>query len=703
MRPLLLTAFAALALLSAPAVAAPPRSAQPSAARQNGQKPMFRARVGTSGPALSLTLPATTGFWPAGADLSKPAAAPELKYPVSAIPAALRENAHAVLRADEERVTVKSTSRLVHTVHRAVTVLDAGGDDFGRFVVGYDQLNSLSYLRGAVYDGAGRLLHQLRATEMHDQGMGGAGGNLLTDVRMRLADLRQPATPYTVEFDYEIVSDNLLFYPAWQPQEEAGLAVEQATLHVTTPAGQPLRYQERQLPAGVTAARTETNGEQAYQWELRNLPALDDDEPAAPPLSLTAPAVVLAADAFVVQGHAGSQATWQRLGLWNYELNAGRDQLSPLMLAKVQALVHDAPDVRTRIRRVYELLQSSTRYVSVQLGIGGWQTAPATAVGTAGYGDCKALSNYTKALLAAAGVPAYVALVGAGSDHPDVTLDFPASQFNHVILCAPLAATKTAPADTVWLECTSQTEPFNYLGSFTGNRHALLLTPLGGQLVATPRYTARDNRRERHLDLFLDALGNATASVRTLRTGQMQDSYAQLLHESPAEQKKVVIDNLSLPTFTLTKLNLVAGAPAAVPTIIETLGLSLPAYAPPAGKRVFLNPNLLSRLPALPPVVGSRQAAVWLPTASLQADTVRLHLPVGFRPETLPAALQFSSPYGTYASQFVALPDGTVQYIRRLELRRVRLPAAAYPGYVDFRRKVSIADKAQVVLVKTDA
>lgn len=707
MRPLYVTSAAGLllALLSGPAARATGSGAAPVFA----PKAAHRAATATSAaaiptpPARAKVAPLAPAARQAGV---RAGVASDLKYPVSAIPAALRENAHAVLRADDELVTVKNSSRLVHTVHRVVTVLDAAGDDFGRYVVQYDQLNALSYLRGAVYDGAGRLLHQLRATDVKDQGVGSAGGNLLTDIRVRQADLRQPAGPYTVEFDYEIVSDNLLFYPAWQPQDEAGLAVEQATLHVTTPATLPLRYQERRLPTGVTAARSDANGQQTYQWELRALPALDDDEPAAPPLSSTAPAVLLAADAFVVQGHAGSQASWQRLGLWNYELNAGRDQLPPALAAKVLALVKDAPDARARIRRVYEMLQGSTRYVSVQLGLGGWQTAPATAVSTAGYGDCKALSNYTKALLGAAGVPAYVALVGAGREQPDVTPSFPVSHFNHAILCAPLAATKTAPADTVWLECTSQTDAFNYLGSFTGNRHALLLTPQGGQLVATPRYTAQDNRRERRLDVFLDAMGNATASVRTLRTGQEQDHYAQLLHElDPAEQKKYVTEHLNLPTFTLTRFSLAAGVQTAKstgPAVIETLGLSLPAYAPPAGKRVFLTPNLLSRLPALPPAVGARQAAVWLPTASLQADTVRLHLPVGFRAETLPAALQFSTPYGTYASQFTALPDGTVQYVRRLELRRVQLPATAYPGYVDFRRKVSFADKAQVVLVKTD-
>lgn len=629
-------------------------------------------------------------------------AAPAPKYAVADIPATLREGAHAVVRANDEVVTVKSAGRLVHTVHRVITVLDAAGDEHGRFGVGYDGLNALSYLRGAVYDADGRLLHQLRPAEIHDQGASEADGSFMSDVRTRYADLRQPGTPYTVEFDYEVVSDNTLFYPDWQPQEAEGVAVEKATLRVSVPAALPLRYQEQHLPAGCAVAHTTVAGQEVYEWKLVNLPAVDEEEDA-PPLTDLTPAVALAPGAFEVQGHQGSCATWQGLGQWSYALNAGRDVLPPATLAKVQALVRDAPDARTRAQRVYELVQSSTRYVSVQLGLGGWQTFPASAVAGNGYGDCKALSNYTHALLAAAGVPAYVALVGAGAEHGDLRADFPSSQFNHAILCAPLVGKGGRP-DTLWLECTSQTEAFGYMGSFTGNRHALLVTPDGGKLVATPRYGTAENRRERRLDLYLDATGSATATVRTLRTGQEQDVYAQLLHElGPVEQKKYVTNRLRLPTFTLTRFNLAAQPVGTLPGIVENLALTLPGFAPPSGKRVFISPNLLSHLPALPAQVGERQADLWLPRASLHADTVRLHLPAGFRPENLPAAVQLSTPYGTYASQYTTLPDGTILYVRRLELKRGRMPKTAYTGYVDFRRKISVADKAQVVLLKTES
>jgi hypothetical protein len=635
-------------------------------------------------------------------------AAPAPKYPADAIAPALRQNAHAVVRAYDETVVIKSASQLVQTVHKVVTVLnEAGSDEYGQLAVDYDALNHISYLRGAVYDAQGQLLHQLRPAEVHDQGLGSAGGSLMTDVRMRYADLRQPTTPYTVEFDYEIVSENTLFYPNWQPQHAENLALEGATLQVTTPTALPLRFEEQLLPAGAASAPVATATQTTYRWQLPAAPAVEE-EPLAPSLAEQLPAVHLAPASFTVQGHAGSLASWQSLGQWVYQLGQGRDALPPALTARMAQLLITAPDPRERARKVYEFLQGSTRYISVQLGLGGWQTAPAASVATGGYGDCKALSNYTCALLKAAGLPAYVALVGAGADHADVRASFPSSQFNHAILCLPLAAHGTVAADTVWLECTSQTEAFGYMGTFTGNRHALLLTPAGGRLVATPRYGAQANSQQRHTDLWLDGSGGAKATVRTRRLGLAQDRYAQLLHEAdPNEQKKYVSNRLRLSHFTITSLRLAAAPTNTLPGVVETMGLELASVGTTAGRRLLLTPNLLGRLGTLPAQVGQRQTPLALPDASLYQDTVRLHVPTGFRVENLPLPTQLTTDYGTYSSTCTALPDGTLQYVRQLETRRpagnATLPAARYADYQDFRRKVSQADNAQVVLVKTDA
>ncbi|MBC8083023.1 MAG: DUF3857 domain-containing protein [Hymenobacter sp.] len=626
-------------------------------------------------------------------------AGPAPKYPVADMPAALRENAHAVVRLADETLLVKSAGRTIETVRRAVTIFDDAGAGFARKVVYYDQLNAVSYLRGFVYDADGRLLRTLKASDIKDISLSD-GFSLASDGRGRVADLRQPQYPYTAEFEYEINSTNTLFYSTWQPQPTGQLAVERAVFRVLTPPELPLRYQERDLPAGTAVVRGTGPGNlQAYEWSVRNLPAVED-EPDGPPVSETTPVVFTAPSQFEVQGHLGTLTSWQTLGLWNYQLNAGRDELPAAVRAKVAALVEGVSDERARIRNVYEWLQANTRYVSVQLGIGGWQTFPAASVAANGYGDCKALTNYCQALLKAAGVSAYCALVRA--DAEDLRTEFPSQQFNHVVLCVPLL--KAARRDTVWLECTSQTNAFGYMGSFTGNRHALLITPQGGKLVRTPRYGAPDNRRERLADIYLDAQGSATASIRTRRTGLEQDDYAALAGlANTADQKKALAEYLPLASFTIGKLTYATNHRGPVPVLTETLGLTLPGWANVSGKRAFLTPNLLSLSPALPPGAGERRTAIWLDNAFSYADTVRIHVPAGFKPESLPAPVQLTTAFGTYSSQVQPLPDGTLLYVRRLLMPRTRFARTEYPAYQDFRRRISTADKAQVVLVKTES
>ncbi|MCB2408542.1 DUF3857 domain-containing protein [Hymenobacter lucidus] len=619
-------------------------------------------------------------------------------YAVADLPAALRENAHAVVRYEEQTLVVKSVSRTVETNRHAVTILDEAGADWATQLVYYDQLNTVSYLRGTVYDAAGKVIRQLRAADVRDFSLSD-GFSLASDGRGRAADMRQANYPYTVEYEYEVVSTNPLFYSSWYAQPKEQLAVEKSTFRVVTPTNLPLRYKEQHLPSGASVVHTAEGGMEIYEWQVQNLAAVEEEHDAPPVAELT-PAVFTAPTEFEVQGHHGTLNSWQTLGQWNYDLNAGRDELPAAMKARIASLVQGETDERARIRKVYEFLQANTRYISIQLGIGGWQTFPASSVAANGYGDCKALTNYCKALLQAADVKAYCALVRA--DEPDIRTDFPSSQFNHVILCVPL--TKAAKADTVWLECTSQTNQFNYMGSFTGNRHALLLTPAGGKLVRTPRYGVAENRRERRADVYLDAQGNATATVRTLRTGLEQDNFNALFHSlAPAEQKKRVADILPLANFSITKFSLAPGAPTGLPTMVENLGLALPNFAPPSGRRVFLSANLLSRWSSLPAAVGERQADIWLDNAFTHSDTIRIHVPAGMKPESLPAPVKLTTAFGTYSSQVLALPDGTLQYVRQLRMPLTHFSRTEYAAYVEFRRKISAADKAPVVFVKTDS
>src|SRR5688500_6689727 len=87
------------------------------------------------------------------------------------------------------------------------------------------------------------------------------------------------------------------------------------------------------------------------------------------------------------------------------------------------------------------------------------------------------------------------------------SVDFLYKSSNHVICAVPLAK------DTIWQECTSQDNAAGYMGSFTGNRHAMMITEDGGKVVKTPSYSKTDNSITSNLSATLDAAGKMTVNV----------------------------------------------------------------------------------------------------------------------------------------------------------------------------------------------
>lgn len=150
-----------------------------------------------------------------------------------------------------------------------------------------------------------------------------------------------------------------------------------------------------------------------------------------------------------------------------------RDVLDVSTIEKIKSLVAGVTNPIEKAKIVYKFVQDKTRYISVQIGIGGWEPIAANQVDKVGYGDCKGLTNYTKALLDAVGITSYFTLVYAQQKR-NIVKDFSSMQGNHAILNIP------NNGNDIWLECTSQTISFGFLGDFTDDRDVLVVTPEGG-------------------------------------------------------------------------------------------------------------------------------------------------------------------------------------------------------------------------------
>lgn len=616
------------------------------------------------------------------------------QYPVSAIPATLLKNANAVQR--EELMTVKIVdTRDVRYLHRVVvTILNENGDKYGGFYHSYDKYREIKDVSGALYDAQGNQLRKLRQSDVRDLSAV-SDMSLMDDNRVKTHNFYHKVYPYTVAYEVEYRYRFTAFIPSWVPQSVSQYAVEQSKLEITVPEGYDLRYRQFQYP-GQPAQRTE-KGSKIWTWEVKHLPAMTP-EPFAGPLRDRSTIVYLAPSKFSWADYEGDMSTWSDFGRFQASLNQGRNVLPDNIKAAVAGIVAQAKTDEEKIRLLYEYMQKNTRYISIQLGIGGWQPFDATYVATKGYGDCKALSNYMQALLAAAGIRSHYTLVHAGEEETDFMEDFTVDQFNHIILCVPRAK------DTTWLECTSQTSPAGYLGSFTNDRPVLLVTEQGGKLVRTPAYPADQNLQARRIAAQADETGNLQLTCTTRYTGLQQDDYHNLVNYLNKEkQLEYVKERLKLPSFDIRQLQYTEHAAARpVPEMEESLELTVPNYASVTGKRLFITPNILTRESRKLSADSTRRSDIYLRTPYRDTDTVEITVPAGYTPEAMFPEVQLSTPFGSYFAK-VSVNGNKILYVRRVEMKSGRFPAKDYPALEAFFNQIYKSDRSRVVLVKKEA
>ncbi|MHA6246999.1 DUF3857 domain-containing protein [Pontibacter sp. CAU 1760] len=604
-------------------------------------------------------------------------------------PVALAKDANIIIHNEETVFRVNSISSGTTTYTVKLTILNKHGNHRAKLPVYYNKLTKVNRLEGTSYDQSGKKIKALKNKDVLDISAVD-GGSLFTDHRVKVANLQHTVYPYTVEFAYELTTENMLFYPGFTPLDEERLAVEKASFEVQLPKGAPLRYLESNMPTGVK--RGGTAAHDTYTWQVQNLKPMET-EPYGPELHELVPQVRTAPADFEVEGYKGNMESWESFGRWIHQLNQGRDALPEETKQQLVALTAKAKTQEEKVRTVYDYLQGKTRYVSIQLGIGGWQPFEANFVDSKGYGDCKALTNYTQAMLTAVGVNSFHALIRAGDDASEIKADFPSAQFNHDILCVPMAQ------DTLWLECTSQTEAAGYSGSFTGGRHALLITPEGGKLVKTTAYKAPDNAQIRHIRVKLDEQGNGNANITTRYTGQQQEARHQVIHSmQPDEQRKWLYKQVKLPSFEINTYALEQKKDR-LPVVTEQLDLSLRQCATISGKRLFITPNLMNKWTYAPSQKAERLTEVVRDMAFLDVDTVVFDLPAGYAVEFLPKAAVHTTPFGEYKAS-VEVKGQQVIYLRSLQMAKGRYSPASYSQMVEFMNNIIKADAQQVVFVK---
>jgi hypothetical protein len=602
------------------------------------------------------------------------------------IPDSLKKNAHLVVRESQISFDLSSPTKAIMKVHEVMTILDPQGK-IGLVFVGYSSsFHKLEDANILVYDEHGK---QIQRIKQKDMSVDGFGEGLVDDGTATYFVVSAAGYPITVEKDYTETFKETESYPNFV-LNNIERSIQESDYVLTMPRTMTARYHNHLLNLQPQISDADKDN-RTYTWKATGIKAAEEEEGAPEGLI---PTVYVAPAQFQMAGYTGDMSSWLSFGKWVYDLNKDALTLPEPSRQMYRDMVKDAPTDMDKARIIYHYLQKNFRYVSIQLGIGGQRSFPATFTEKKKYGDCKALSTYMCACLDAVGVKSYTALINSGERSQPIDPSFPEDLFDHVILCIP------QHKDSVWLECTSSHTDFAVLGAFTENRNALLITEQGGVLVHTPSSTVTENRRSAITQVNLSEDGSGKADVSFNATGENKfEELSSLYEESHDNQKKYLVEYLDFPQPDDFSVNL---EQVDSPLLKTHLTLSLekvPEFT--AGSKMFLNPRLYHLWSHHLPAAEHRTKNYYLTCPFIDSDTTCYQLPEGYVVDELPKGKTLSCPYASYTSNYWYDPARKAVFsYAALTLKERMIPASDFLVFRNFFSSVVEDETEKIVINK---
>jgi tetratricopeptide (TPR) repeat protein len=448
-----------------------------------------------------------------------------------------REGAPVAMLFYEVRLSFDDAGRMSRTVRRAYRIVDANSDpswsEVAETWLPWHQNRPQMRARVVAADGQE---HRLDPHVLAEAAAGGKDPVIFEDRRLLRGPLPAIGAGAVVEEEETVVDSAPLFDRGVVVREELAMQmpVAHARLEVEAPAGMPLRYASRLLPA-VAPQRATSGGRQRLVFDFRPLPAAKTPPPGLPPEASGVPEIELATAASwqdVAQAYSqivDRSLAGADLAAWLHETSgAGADQAA---VAQSEMIAH----LVTRMDAI--------RYTGVELGEGEIVPRRPDETLSRRFGDCKDKAVLLVAALRALDIPAYVALLAAGETAQGVDPALPGfGAFNHAIVFVP-------GSPPLWID---PTDPFARSGDLpTGDqgRRALVAAPGVSALLLTPVAPASENAVVKTREFFLADLGPARVVETYEYAGEAERREREIVAGSNAEELRKANDEHAQKAF----------------------------------------------------------------------------------------------------------------------------------------------------------
>lgn len=268
---------------------------------------------------------------------------------------------------------------------------------------------------------------------------------------------------------------------------KAGICLKEE-FEIDVPANLAVKLADTDFPPLIT----DDTGRRTYLYstshlkkeEEEEIPAWEKDFNGAAPPTL----------------RVSSFTSWADVGAWYGGLQQPRVHVTPEIRAKADELTKGKSADAEKIRAIYDFVASRFRYIGVDLGAGRYTPHSAEEVLANRYGDCKDKHTLFAALLEAAGIHAFPALVSSGYK---LDLRMPSgSLFDHVITAIPQGDS------FLFLDTTPEVAPYGMLLRQLRDRQVLVIPTDGpARLVRTPSDPPFLSGEKYRMDSSIDSNG----------------------------------------------------------------------------------------------------------------------------------------------------------------------------------------------------
>ncbi len=610
------------------------------------------------------------------------------EYKIQTISDSLKDHANAVIRLNQIDIVISSQRSMNIKTKRVITILNENGLDAIDAVESYDKRTTVRAIEATVFDLNGKEIKKIKRKDFKDQSAVG-GGTLFSDNRYLYLEYTPIQYPFTILFESEIETSTTAFIPPWYPIQGYFVSIEKSILNVSYPDNLGFKKMEFNF-ANYKIDKTIDSRIQ-LSYSVSNIQA-QKQEDYSPDFSAIFPKLMMGLELFHLEGVDGNAKSWKEFGQWySDKILEGTTSLSEETKIRIKALIGNEQDPLAKAKLIYNYVQQKVRYISIQVGIGGWKPMLASDVDRLGYGDCKALTNYTRALLSIADVPSYYTILYGESKKKNIEPDFVSMQGNHVILAIPIGDSYT------WLECTSQEDPFGYQGVFTDDRMVLIVKPEGGELVRTKIYEDGGNTQSSLGNYTLSSVGDFSGKISIISEGSQYSSKSVLENLSLIDKEMHYKEYWStINNLKINKTSLFNDKEKICFT--ENVDIDAINYGRINNGKMMFAVNAFNQYKGNIKRIRNRKNPFEIQRGYYDKDEIKVNLPQEFSIEFLPANYELKSKYGEYKTEIVKTDTSNLIYKRSLLINKGFYSNKDYDEYRLFMEQVSKNDNSKIIL-----